>query len=72
MSDSSSTTGFADLKKYKRIKDVPRPSAGNVAMFIHVLKPGVEVLKTIFSDGRTLQMMSAEDTRTQLESIKKR
>lgn len=62
----------SDLKKYKDIKDVPRPAAGNMAVFVHVLESGEEVLTCIFEDGRTSRLMDAEATRAQLESLNRK
>lgn len=72
MDNSSPVKGSLVLKKYKHIKDVPRPSPGSAAMFVHILDSGKEVLTCIFDDGRTHQVMDAESTRAQLESLDKK
>ena len=69
MANQSKTSGYAQLNKYKNLKDVPRPSPGNSAMFIHVLDSGEEVLTCMFDDGRTMPVMSAENTKAQLEAL---
>jgi len=57
---------YGELKKYRDLKKVPRPSPGSGSMFIHVLPSGEEILTMIVDDGRTFQVMSAEDTAAQL------
>ena len=60
------------LQKFKDLKSVPRPSKGQAAMFIHVLESGEEVLTCMFDDGRTEQMMNAQNTKAQLESLERK
>lgn len=69
MAKQSTVDGYAKLQRYRKLKDVPRPSVGRSAMFIHVLDSGEEVLTCMLDDGRTVPVMDAENTKAQLEAI---
>lgn len=59
------------LQRYRHLKNVPRPGEGRVAMFVLVLATGEEILTCMFSDGEVEQVMDAETTRAQLESLER-
>lgn len=65
MANESSVKGFKDLRRYKRLRNVPRPSPGCAAMFIWVTREGPRIM-CMLDDGRTVEVMDVENTAAQL------